>query len=103
MKCWNCGQHGHLEKDCKNLAAVTDENEELHDDWTHDVTQYYDEDWMDWTGLFTDDWSYGFGYECTQSDWYDDPDWHMTMVGMTTGPGVITGSDSTGTSALSQP
>ena len=24
MNCWNCGQHGHLEKDCKNVAVKTD-------------------------------------------------------------------------------
>ena len=47
MKCWNCGQHGHFEKDCKHVAAVTDENEELCDDRTNDVTEYYDEDWME--------------------------------------------------------
>ena len=27
-----CRQHGHFEKDCRNVAAVTDENEELYDD-----------------------------------------------------------------------
>ena len=52
-RCWNCGQHGHVEKDCRNVAAVTEESEELYDDWTNDVTEYYDEDWMDWTGWST--------------------------------------------------
>ena len=75
-KYWNCGQYGRLEKECKNVAAVTEENEELYGDWTNDVTEYYDEDWMDWTGALTDDWSYGFGYDWTQLDWYDDSDWY---------------------------
>ena len=42
-RCWKCGQHGHFEKDCENVAAVTEESEELHDeiDWTNDGTDYY--------------------------------------------------------------
>ena len=100
-RCWNCGQHGHVEKDCRNVAAVTEENEELYDDWTKDVTEYYDEDWMDWTGALTDDWSYGFDYDWTQLDWYDDSDWYD--YGWTDTWTWSTGSDSTGTSALSQP
>ena len=68
MKCWNCGQHRHFEKDCKIVAAVADESEELYDDWTNDVTEYYDEYWMDWTGALADDWSYGFDYDWTQLD-----------------------------------
>ena len=40
QRCWNCGQHGHVEKDCRNVAAVTEESEELNDDWTNDVTEY---------------------------------------------------------------
>ena len=43
---------------------------------------------MDWTGALTDDWSYGFDHDWTQSDWYDGLT-GMTMVGMTTGPGVV--------------
>ena len=74
-RCRNCGQHGHVEKDCRNVAAVTEENEGLYDNWTNDVTEYYDEDWMDWTGALTDDWSHGFDYDRTQLDWYDDSDW----------------------------
>ena len=36
VRCWKCGQHGHFEKDCKNVAGVTEESEELYDenDWT---------------------------------------------------------------------
>ena len=100
-RCWNCGQHGHVEKDCRNVAAVTEESEELNDDWTNDVTEYYDEDWMDWTGALTDDWSYGFDYDWTQLDWYDDSDWYD--YGWTDNWTWSTGSDSTGASALSQP
>ena len=40
IRCWKCGHHGHFEKDCKNVAAVTEENEELYDE-------------NDWTGLMT--------------------------------------------------
>ena len=50
-RCWKCGQHGHLKKECKNVAAATNDNEEAYDD----KTKYYDEDWMDWTGALTDD------------------------------------------------
>ena len=100
-RCRNCGQHGHVEKDCRNVAAVTEENEELYDNWTNDVTEYYDEDWMDWTGALTDDWSYGFDYDWTQLDWYDDSDWRD--FGWTDNWTWSTGSDSTGASALSQP
>ena len=100
-RCRNCGQHGHVEKDCRNVAAVTEENEELYDDWTNDVTEYYDEDWMDWTGALTDDWSYGFDYDWTQLDWFDDSDWYD--YGWTDNWTWSTGSDSTGASALSQP
>ena len=58
MKCWKCGQHGDIEKDCKNVAPLTDEKAELYDEnvWTNDGTEYYDENWMDWTGALTD-WS----------------------------------------------
>ena len=80
---------------------MTEENEELYDDWTNDVTEYHDEDWMDWTGALTDDWSYGFDYDWTQLDWYDDSDWYD--YGWTDNWTWSTGSDSTGTSALSQP
>ena len=56
MKCWNCEQHGHLGKGCKDVAAVTDENEERYDDWTNDVTEYYDEDRMDYG--WNDNWTW---------------------------------------------
>ena len=97
----DCGLHGHVERDCRNVAAVTEENEDLYDDWTNDVTEYCDEDWMDWTGALTDDWSYGFDYGSTQLDWYDDSDWYD--YGWTDKWTWSTGSDSTGTPALSQP
>ena len=71
-KCWNGGQHGHLGKDCRNVAVVTEENEEAYDDWTNDGTEYCAEDWMDWTGALTNDGSYGFDHDWTQLDWFDD-------------------------------
>ena len=50
------------EKDCKHVAAVINENGKLYDeyDWAIDGAEYYDENWMDWTGAPTEDWSYGF-------------------------------------------
>ena len=39
-RCWNCGQHGHVEKDCRNVVALTDENEEACDNW-----KYCSKDW----------------------------------------------------------
>ena len=102
-RCWKCGQHGHLEKDCRNVAVVTEESKELYDenDWTNDGTEYYDEDWMDWTGALTDDWSYGFDYDWTQSDWYDGSDWYD--YGWHDNWTWSSGSDSIGPSVLAQP
>ena len=40
---------------------------------------------MDWTGALTDDWSYGFDYDWTGMMTQTG----MTMVGLTTGPGVL--------------
>ena len=54
-----------------------------------------------WIGASTDDWSYGFDYDWTQLDWYDDSDWYD--YGWNDNWTWSTGSDSTGTSALSQP
>ena len=51
-------------------------------DWTNDGTDYYVEDWMDWTGALTDDWT---GYSRTGMMILTG----MTMVGMTTGPKVV--------------
>ena len=96
-----CCSNALFGKDCKNVAAVTEENEEAYGDWTNDVTEYYDEDWMDWTGALTDDWSYGFDYDWTQFDWYDESDW--CDYGWNENWTWSTGNDSTGTSALSQP
>ena len=31
-KWWICGQHGHLGKDCRDVAVVTEESEEAYDD-----------------------------------------------------------------------
>ena len=77
--------------------------EELYDenDWTNDGTDYYVEDWMDWTGALTDDWSYSFDHDWTQSDWYDDSDWYD--YGWYDNWTWGSGSDSVGPSALSQP
>ena len=43
---------------------------------------------MDWTGALTDDWSYGFDYDWTQLDCMMTQT-GMTLVGLTTGPGVL--------------
>ena len=101
IRCWKCGHHGRFEKDCKNVAAVTEENEELYDenDWTNDVTEYNDEDWMDWTehipttGIMVLTMT-GHSYTGT-----------MTQTGMTRYDNWTwsSGSDSVGPSALSQP
>ena len=56
---------------------------------------------MDWTGALTDDWSYGFDHDWTQSDWYDGSDWYD--YGWYDNWTWSSGSDSVGPSALSQP
>ena len=76
-------------------------NEELYDenDWTNDVTEYNDEDWMDWTehlpttGVMVLTMS---GHIWTGT---------MTQTGMTRYDNWTwsSGSDSVGPSALSQP
>ena len=70
----------------KSGAAVTEESEELYDenDWTNDGTDYYVEDWMDWTGALTDD-LIMTGHSRTGMMILTG----MTMVGMTTGLGVV--------------
>ena len=41
-KCWNCKRYGHFAKDCRNVAALTDENREAYDD----RTEYCSKDWQ---------------------------------------------------------
>ena len=95
-RCWNCGQHGHVERDCRNVVALTDENEEACDNW-----KYCSKDWTNWTRSRTDDWSYSSDYDWTQLDWYGDSIWYD--FGWNDSWTWSTGSDSIGTSGLSQP
>ena len=95
-RCWNCGQHGHVERDCRNVVALTDENEEACDNW-----KYCSKDWKNWTRSHTDDWSYSSDYDWTQLDWYGDSNWYD--FGWNDNWTWSTGSDSIDTSVLSQP
>ena len=80
---------------------MTDENEELCDDWTKGATEHHDKDWMTWNGSRTDDWSYGSDSDWTQLDWYDDSDWYD--YGWDDNWTWGTGNYPNGTSVLSQP
>ena len=95
-RCWNCGRHGHLEKDCRNVVALTDKNKEACDDW-----KYCRKDWTNWTKSRTDDWSCSSDYNWTQSDWHGDSNWYDS--GWNDSWTWSTGSDSTGNSVLSHP
>ena len=95
-RCWNCGRHGHVERDCRNVVALTDENEEACDNW-----KYCSKDWTNWTRSRTDNWSYSSDYDWTQLDWYGDSIWYD--FGWNDSWTWSTGSDSIGTSGLSQP
>ena len=95
-RCWNCGRHGHVERDCRNVVALTDENEEACDNW-----KYCSKDWTNWTRSHTDDWSYSSDYDWTQLDWYGDSNWYD--FGWNDNWTWSTGSDSIDTSVLSQP
>ena len=95
-RCRNCGRHGHVEKDCRNVAALTNENEEACDNW-----KYCSKDWTNWTRSRTDDWSYSSDYDWTQLDWYGDSNWYD--FGWNDNWTWSTGSDSIDASVLSQP
>ena len=95
-RCRNCGRHGHVEKDCRNVAALTDESEEACNNW-----KYCSKDWTNWTRSRTDDWSYSSDYDWTQLDWYGDSNWYD--FGWNDNWTGSTGSDSIDTSVLSQP
>ena len=95
-RCWNCGRHGHVERDCRNVVALTDENEEACDNW-----KYCSKDWTNWTRSRTNDWSYSSDYDWTQLDWYGDSNWYG--FGWNDDWTWSTGSDSIDTSVLSQP
>ena len=92
-RCWKCGQHGHLEKDCRNVAVVTEENEELYDEnesLTGLMTALSTMMRTGWIGL---------EHLLTTGVMVLTMTGHsrtgmmartgMTMVGMTTGPGVV--------------
>ena len=51
-RCWKCGQHGHMSKDCKKVAAVYDESQE--EEYEYDEEADWT-DWTDWTGAVTYD------------------------------------------------
>ena len=100
-KCWNCKRYGHLAKDCRNVAALTDENEKACDNRNDDVTEYCSKDWKNWTRSRTNDWSYSFDYDWTQLDWYGDSNWYG--FGWNDNWTWSTESDSIDASVLSQP
>ena len=83
-RCRNCGRHGHVEKDCRNVAALTDENEEACNNWKYTVvkTGQIGLDHVPTTGVIA--------LTMTGHSWTGMVTrTGTTLVGMTTGPGVL--------------